>query len=159
MPSFSDRYTISEMIHRMFVSKKIPEVAEILDKNPNTLRNEINPHNRDFKLGLYSVIEIMDITNQFHELLSFLADRYDHHLVPNPAGFLDKKDLSRVIMETNKEANDVSTAFLNATSPESPGGSNLAPEEIDRLIKEADESIKIHQQLRARLIAMKEKRG
>jgi len=151
MPSKPDEFLISEMIYRIFCTRPLEEIAPMVGKHANTIRNELNPNNPQYKNGFNSVVDYMDFTGEFFELVNWLANRYSHHLVPNPQACPSPEHLNRLLTETTKVLGRLSEVYLDATDPSSPGGVEITEEERERILRKVQPVKHIINQIESKL--------
>jgi tRNA U34 2-thiouridine synthase MnmA/TrmU len=147
----SDLEKLSELQHAVHKKVDARLIAAEIDKAYSTYMAELSPFNDSHKHGLHDFIAIMDYSGEFYELLNFLANRYGHHLVPNPDTNCNKYDLQRLVLQIGKENGDIIAAYLRAKDPDGPDGENIDETERAAIIKEIDEEIRLLNQLKADL--------
>lgn len=129
-------------------------VAGELDKTFRTWSAECSPFDGNHKLGLFDVLNTLDITGNFQELFSFLLDHYNYHIAPNPGAKLPTKDLFQLLTQSTAESGDIARKLAESVNPNSPGGSDISPEEADQLLKEVDDQLQVLNRMKSVLQEM-----
>lgn len=125
-------------------------IAEKIGLSYSVFRNQLNTHNELNKLGLHTIVEVLDHAESKY-FLRWLCNRYGYTPVQQSSQ-TEQANLDLLMTRAHSEHGDIAKQYYAAMLD-----GTLKPEEIDELLHEVQEDIDAKMDLKQSLLDIKKK--
>lgn len=119
---------LMELIQTAMKQKGGKAIADDVNKAYSTLMSELNPHDRDHKLGISTFLELLSLID-CAEVLQWFGKQFGYLLIPMPETTVPAESIERLMIQAGKDFGEISKTFLEVTDIDSEDGQNISTNE------------------------------